>query len=102
MIVLTVVLAKKRRRGLAAAAGFLCAVLLAASMYLSVVEKPLYYSSHQTKENYLAMQNDKNISSFRILVDGLITNKFPEWDDEHPLSYQILYDVSEIRIGTQR
>lgn len=99
-LVLTVILAKKRRNGAATIAGFLAALLLAGSMYLSVVEKPLYYARHQNKDTYLAMQNDKNISSFRIVVDGKITNRFPEWDDENPFSYQIFYDAGEIRITT--
>ena len=65
-----------------------------------IVEKPLRYQN-QTRENYMAMQEDRNLSGFRVVVDGKITNKYPEWDDDNPFQYMINYQTSEIRISTK-
>ncbi|MBR3401835.1 MAG: hypothetical protein IKG67_06295 [Parasporobacterium sp.] len=94
-----IILAKKRKRVLATILGFVCVGLIVAIVALSIWGKPISYMN-QTKENYLAMQEDKNVSNFRIRVDDEITNKFPEWDDENPFSFFINYQTSEIRIYT--
>lgn len=92
-------MAKKRKKVIATILGFVCAGLIVAIVALSIWGKPIAYMN-QTKESYLAMQEDKNASGFRIRVDDKITNKFPEWDDENPFSFFIDYQTSEIRIQT--
>ena len=99
LVIILVIMIKKRARIAATVIGLICAGLIAAIIALSIWEKPLSYEK-QTRENYLALQEDKNTSSFRIVVDNKITNKFPEWDDENPFSYFISYQTGEIRIMT--
>ena len=98
-IIVLILMVKKQKRVTAAVLGFVSLGLVAAIVLLSVVGKPIQYAN-QTKENYIALQEDKNVSSFRVMVDNVITNKFPEWDDEHPFSYFVDYQASEVRITT--
>lgn len=98
-VIVMIIMIKKQKRVFAAVLGFVAAGLIATITLLSVIGKPLTYLD-QTKESYLAMQEDKDVSSFRIVVDNVITDKFPEWDDEHPFSYFVDYRISEIRITT--
>ena len=99
-VIVLIILAKKQKRVLATILGFVAAAFFAIVIALSVVEKPLSYDK-QTKENYLAMQEDKNVSGFRIRVDDKIINEFPEWDDENPFNFFVDYQTSEIRIWTE-
>jgi len=99
LIIVLIVMIKKHLHIASTVMGFICAGLIAAIIALSIWEKPLRYEN-QTRENYLALKEDKNVSGFRIVVDGKITNRFPEWDDENPFSYFINYQTSEIRITT--
>ena len=98
-VIVLIILAKKQKRVLAMILGFVAAAFFATVIALSVVEKPLSYDK-QTKESYLALQEDKNVSGFRIYFDNKIINEFPEWDDENPFNFFINYQTSEIRIWT--
>lgn len=99
-VIVLIILAKKQKRVLTAILGFVAAAFFITVIALSVIEKPLSYDK-QTKEAYLAMQEDKNVSSFRIYIDNKIVNEFPEWDDETPFNFFINYQTSEIRIWTE-
>lgn len=100
LIPIIVILVRKHKKGIAVILGFICAGLLACTLYLSIAGKPLDYVQNQTKENYLKMQDDRNISSFRVIVDGVITNNFPEWDDDNPYTYRLDYTSGQIFITT--
>ncbi len=99
-VIILILLAKKQKRILATILGFAAVAFFATVIALSVVEKPLSYDK-QTKEAYLALQEDKNVAGFRIRVDDKITNEFPEWDDKNPFNFFIDYQTSEIRIWTE-
>jgi len=99
LAVLLVIAVRKHLKMVSVILGFVCTVLAAAALALSVVEKPLTFMD-QTKESYLAMQKDKNVSSFRVIIDNKIVNRFPEWDDEKPFHYYVDYTNSEVRIIT--
>ena len=99
LAVLMVIAIRKRMRVISVILGFICAGIAAVALSLGVFEKPMKYMD-QTKESYLAMQEDKNVSSFRIMMDNKIMNSFPEWDEEHPFHYIVDYRSSEIRIYT--
>jgi len=102
LIVCTVCLARKHRTGWAFLAGITAGVLLAAALYLTVVGKPYKYAFDQTKETYLEMQQDQSLAFFRIVVDGIIVNKFPEWNDDTPFEFRIDYTNSAIYITTKQ
>lgn len=102
LIACTVFLVRKHRTGWATLAGIAAGVLLAAALYLTVVEKPYKYAFDQTKETYQEMLQDQSLAFFRIVVDGIIVNKFPEWNDDTPFEFRIDYTNSAIYITTKQ
>ena len=100
LLILLVVALKKGRKTNAIVIVCICIIVIATYSFLSLWVDPLKYSDG-TKESYIALQNDKNLATYRIIKDGVIVMKYPEWNDEAPPVYRVDYASGNIIIHTR-